>query len=116
MTSRAIAPRLRAMAMASPDLMATLREELRLSATVDARTLAKRGASEERPLVVVIDGLNEHGDREPLLASILAVAKEVREARHLKLVVSWRSEHAGWADAAKAQAVESHDCTASHVE
>jgi len=92
---------LRAMAIKGSDLMSALRDELRLSNEVDAKSLAERGASDEHPLIIVLDGLNENGQREALLASILALAEEVRETCHLKLVLSWRSEQSEWTEAAK---------------
>jgi hypothetical protein len=47
--------------------------------------------SNPHPLIVILDGLNEHAKREALLASILALAKEVRQTRRLKLVLSCRN-------------------------
>ncbi|MDA8620734.1 SAM domain-containing protein, partial [Planctomycetota bacterium] len=54
----------RANAIEGTDLMAWLREELRLADSVTPDALAAGGASEEHPLVLVLDGLNEHGERE----------------------------------------------------
>ena len=93
----------RANAIEGADLMAWLRRELRLADDVDAAALAQQGASADRPLVLVIDGLNEHAERAELLASILAVAAATRGEGHLRIQVSWRSEQADWAEAADAQ-------------
>ena len=90
----------RANAIEGADLLGWLRKELRLAGSVTAEELASRGASEERPLLLVIDGVNEHGEREALLASLLEFAGAVRGARHLKVLVSWRAEYADWAAAA----------------
>ena len=45
----------RANALEGADLMAWLREELRLADSITANELATRGASEDRPLILVID-------------------------------------------------------------
>ncbi|MDA8620973.1 tetratricopeptide repeat protein, partial [Planctomycetota bacterium] len=94
----------RANAIEGADLMAWLRDELRLAASVTPEALAAGGASEDHPLILVLDGLNEHGEREALLASILEFATAIRDARHLKVLVSWRSERDDWTAAAKERA------------
>ena len=91
---------LRAIAMRGMDLMATIREDLRLSAEVDVGVLAERAATSEQPLIIVIDGLNESDVRRPLLSSIFSFAEACKKFPQLKLLITWRSESTDWAEVA----------------
>lgn len=87
---------LRAQLLTTSRLERALAEELGLTEGADLAVLAARATSEERQLIVVLDGANEHRDYADLMCSAVELASTLQGIGCLRIAVTFRSDIADW--------------------
>ena len=85
---------IRAQGLEQADLLKLVQDRLRLEEEV---TFADLAGALEQPLLILIDGLNEHASPRDFLASILEQAGEAKE-RAFKCFFTVRSENLDWVE------------------
>jgi len=79
------------------ELLEIVREKLRLHDDVSVTDLAKC-VHEERPLVIVLDGINEHAAPQALMQALVGFVRAGRSPQRIKIAVSFRSESPEWSE------------------
>jgi tetratricopeptide (TPR) repeat protein len=87
---------LRAQYLQEDDLESVLRSQLYLSDEVKVAHLA-HGTSREKPLLIVIDGINEHPKRDRFMDSIVHFGREMK-SQPIKVIFSYRLGNEDWLD------------------
>ena len=79
---------IRAVRMESPDLEEALRRVLNVATDADVAALPVLNRPVDAPLMILVDGGNEHGDPHVLMAHLLSFLE--RTPAGVKVVLSWR--------------------------
>jgi tetratricopeptide (TPR) repeat protein len=87
----------RAQHLEKTNFLESLRTLLCLGETVTSADLSSSGTVPDKPLLLVIDGINEHQCPGDLLASVVTLCKEAGDARRVKALLSYRDGQTDWA-------------------
>jgi hypothetical protein len=94
---------LRAQFLKKQKLWTAVQDQLSLKASVTPAELTRLGLYAEKPLLIVLDGLNEHPEPGALLVSILETCQETGPAGPIKVLFSYRAGNDAWLEIGKEQ-------------
>jgi tetratricopeptide (TPR) repeat protein len=80
---------LRGSRLNTESLLDAIKNELNLSEQFDVKNSIAFAYTQEKPLIILIDGCNEHSQSQRFFVSILAFASDFPDGR-IKIVVTWR--------------------------
>ena len=89
--------------LSQDDFRVSLRNLLTLESCVNPTDLVSRGTDEGKPLLIVVDGLDEHPKPGGLMADLIGFCREAGDARRVKALLSYRDDHRGGWDAVSAE-------------
>ena len=89
---------LRAAQIKRSDLMGELRASLRISDAMSDDEIVAGSTENDRRLLILVDGANEHADRAELLRRIVELCKSQSDTGRFGVLVSLRDDQLDWID------------------
>ena len=87
---------LRAAQLEDSDLFVEMKARLRVDPCVDLQSFLGHCGTEEKPLVVILDGVQSHAGREELLRSVLRIGRASSGTPKLRVMISLRPGGSDW--------------------